>query len=317
MSRGRFPFRILLWLIAILSSNTGAAFCADDFILKAGVGTVLIHRADNLWTDGKSSIGSLADKPSGVTKLFPFPTLEAGYNDNRTNTEYYTVVSMEEPGCVTLGAERNFTKDSFLDVYGFYSLISREWKDPYVLNRESVHADEFGLKATYENVVGSGLDLSYKLTAKNIGQDASGALHPELRRNGAIHNVAVGYRIFSFLEPGVSFERGMFNGRSNSYDYRELFLRLSYRNGDFFLGAKATAGSARFDREHPVFGMTRHESRYGIDVTGSIGKPFRLPRYSVIFGSSVGRTRSNIAFFERSELLTWIGLEYSIAGSGG
>jgi len=317
MNRGRIPFCTLLCLVAILSSIAGTATCADEFILKAGLGTLLIHRSDNLWTDGKSSIGSLADKPSGVTKLFPNPTFEAGYNDNHSNTEYYTIVSMEDPGCITLGAERKFANDSSLDVYGFYSLIAREWKNPYVLNREPTHADEYGVKAAYENVAGSGLSLSYKLTAKHVGQDVSGALHPELLRNGAVHNATVGYQVFSFLEPGVSFERGMFEGRSNSYDDRELFLRLNYRDGDFFMGARAAAGKTRFDREHPVFGKTREENHYGIDITGKVEKPFNLPHYSVVFGTSAGRTRSNIVFFERTELLTWVVLEYSLAGTGG
>ena len=148
------------------------------------------------------------------------------------------IVSMEDPGCITLGAERKFANDGSLDVYWFYSLIAREWKNPYVLNREATHADEYGVKASYDNVAGSGLFLSYKLTAKHVGQDVSGSLHPELLRNGMVHNATVGYQVIPFLEPGVSFERGMFEGRSNSYDYRELFLRLNYQDGDFSAGSE-------------------------------------------------------------------------------
>ena len=309
--RPGIPRRNFLCLVAILSSLTGTAALADNVVLKAGMGVLAIRKADNLWSEGKSDIASLGDRPAAVTKLYPFPTLEAGYEDARTRTEYYVIVSMDDPGCLTVGAERKLDGDSSFDIYGFYSLIAREWRDPYVLHREATRSEEYGIKTTYENVANSGLVLSYKLTAIQIGRDDSGALHPELRRNGTVHNGSVGFRPFPFLEAGVAYERGAYEGGSNRYDRGELYLGLNYQDGDFLIGARAAMGNARFDREHPVFGVTRKESGYTIDLKGGIGKPFGQTHYSVIFGSSVERSHSNIAFFDRSERLGWVGLEYS------
>ena len=289
----------------------GAMVSADELTLKVGAGTVFVNRADSLWGEGEKNIRSLSAKPSTTTWISPFPNLEASYLKSDTKTEYYIGTQADEPGTLTAGFEKKFSASSSFDLYGFYSLMEHQWENPYVLNREQTTTWEYGLKATYENIEDSHINVSYKLSITELNNDVIGRLYPDLQRFGSSHAASVSYQIQPFLAPGISYERGAFKGKSNSYNSFELFLDLQYASGDLALGSHLFLKNAQFDKVHPIFLKRRDESTYGMSVTGTVARPLKLKNYSLIVGAEAIQSKANIDFFTQRGITGFISFEYS------
>lgn len=288
---------------------------ADELVLKAGAGIQLINQADNLWAYGKKNIESIYKKPQAKTMLFPFPLFEARYINNKANTEYYISTLTEESGSLSLGMAKDFDELSSIEIYGFYSLISKEWKNPYLLQRDSTNAQNYGAKITYENIFKTPIVLSYRIAFIDISKDEIGKLYSDLRRNGSFHTVSIGYQQMFSKEfgiiTGLSYEKGLLKGKSNSYDGYELFLGYNYQDNVLNLNGKLSVKTEQFDKIHPIFQQTRNEKIYEFSVTAIMSlKPIGLKNYSIITSGAVSRTIANIIFFDNYSVGGYIGAMY-------
>lgn len=288
---------------------------ADEFVFKAGAGIQAINKADSLWAYGKKNIEGIYKKPQSKTMLFPFPLFDARYINKRLNTEYYISTLTEEPGSLSLGIEKDFDDISSIDIYGFYSLMSKEWKNPYLLQRESTNANEYGAKITYENILRTPIILSYRVAFTDISKDEIGDIYSDLKRNGSSHTVSLGYQqMFSKefgITPGLSYEKGLFKGKSNGYDSYELFLGCNYKDEVLYLNARLSAKTEQFDKVHPIFQKTRDEKTYEFSTTATISlKPIGFKNYSITAGVAANRTTANIIFFDKYSIGGYLGAMY-------
>lgn len=288
---------------------------ADEFVFKAGAGIQVINKADCFWAYGKKNIESIYKKPQSKTMLFLFPLLDARYINKRLNTEYYISTLTEEPGSLSLGIEKDFDDISSIDIYGFYSLMSKEWKNPYLLQRESTNANEFGAKITYENILRTPIILSYMVAFTDISKDEIDNIYSDLRRNGSYHTVSMGYQqMFSkefSITPGLSYEKGLFKGKSNSYDGYELFLGCNYKNEVLDLNVRLSTKTEQFNKVHPIFQKTRNEKTYEFSTTATISlKAIGFKNYSITAGATANRTNANIIFFDKHSISSYLGAIY-------
>lgn len=281
-----------------------------SYDVSAGLSTAVIQRADNLWGGGRRAIKDIRSKPEAMTKLRLFPVLEiivrpggqeVGHSENLHIAETYLTTN-KEPGAVSAGAKFGFGKN-YLDIYGFYFFYASQWKNPYASYRRPTSTYNYGGKVTWGNIAGTDLSLSYRLSTIDVDDDLIGAMNRDLRQDGTAHTVAVAYRYditeAVTLTPQISYEKGAYDGKSNSYDGYEGSLSLNVRLKRAMVLARAYGGKNRFERKHPFYGKARDEANAGGLISVTFLRPFDLEKTTITTAFIAGIGDSNITFFDR------------------
>jgi hypothetical protein len=162
--------------------------------------------------------------------------------------------------------------------------------------------------------MGTKFSLSYRIAGTNVDNDVIGGLYPTLRQDGFSHRASIDYRydfnmMFSII-PDFSFERGQFDGSSNSYNNYGAGLGFAVRTPLFDLNTRFYGSSAKFDRLHPIFGKTRDENTCGTSIMATFPEPFGWKKYTIVAGINGYQTESNIRFFDRYTIMSLVGLSY-------
>lgn len=308
MKKAYFLFLILA--IFCLFPNRSFSDDKDNrYIFQVGMGVLIAVKADNLWGNGYQSLTSINKAPKVATQVLPFPVFDIKHIRDKGDTEFYINTTTQEAGSIALGARKRFNK-SLVDAYGFVSLISKAWENPYVLYRESTSSREYGGKITYYNILNTDINLSYRIQLTDISNDVIGDLNSDLRRNGTAHAPGISYlfRIGKnyMIVPGFTYEKGRYNGASNSFDSYEYSLGFTYRENDLSVITRVFQKMARFDKVHPIFGQIRDEDTYGISLALNLQNPFGFKKYFFSVGAVATETYSNITFFDKYGVIGFV-----------
>jgi hypothetical protein len=290
---------------------------AGKYEITVGGWAMAVERADNLWGKGSRKINSLGSKADPGTSYLALPYFDVkyipDYQDGKKGitTLYFNTIT--EPGSLNIGVKHIFQK-GVVDVSGFYSLVAKNWQNPYVLYRTPTNTMYFGGKITYAKIMGTKFSLSYRIAVTDVDNDVVGGLYPTLKQDGFTHRGSIDYRydfneIFSAI-PVFSFERGQFKGSSNSYNNYGGGLGLIMRTPFFNLNTLFYGSKAKFDRVHPVFAKTRNETTYGTSIMATFPEPFGWKKYAITAGINGYQTESNIRFFDRYTIMSLVGLSY-------
>jgi len=291
---------------------------AEKYDISVGVWGLFVNKADNLWGKGGRKIDSIYSKPDSSTVYMAFPYIDfkvspdQGSDGEKRVTDFY-INTVLEPGSLSAGVKHKFDK-SFVDVYGFYSLLAKNWQNPYVLYRTATNTRLFGGKITYGNAFNTNLSLSYRASYTDVSNDVIGSINSDLRQDGMTHTFSVNYRqpltkIFSLI-PAFSYERGEFDGKSNSYNQYEGSLALNMLLPKTILTARIYANKAEFDSTHPIYFKTRDGKTYGAGVLATFPDPFGWKKYVISAGLNASNTDSNITFFESNTTMGFVSIGY-------
>ncbi|MCX5811177.1 MAG: DUF2860 family protein [Proteobacteria bacterium] len=290
---------------------------AGKYEITVGGWAMAVERADNLWGKGNRRIDSLGSKAAASTSSLALPYFDAKYipdyqeGQKGITTLYFNTIA--EPGSINVGVRHVFQSGA-IDVSGFYSLVAKNWQNPYVLYRTATNTMYFGSRITYAKIMGTNLSLSYKIARTDVDNDVIGGLHSTLRQDGFTHRAIIDYKydfnkMFSII-PEFSFERGQFDGGSNSYNSYGGGLGFAMRTPFFDLNTRFYGSTAKFDRLHPIFAKTRNENTYGTSVVATFPEPFGWKKYTIVAGINGYQTESNIRFFDRYTMMSLVGLSY-------
>jgi hypothetical protein len=291
---------------------------AGKYVITAGGWAMAVQRADNLWGKGSRRIDSLGSKADTNISYLAFPYFDVKYipdyqeGQKGSTTLYFNTIT--EQGSINIGIKQALPK-GVIDVSGFYSLLAKNWQNPYLLYRTPTNTMYFGGRITYAKIMGTKLSLSYRFAATKVENDVIGELYSTLRQDGFMHKIGIDYRydfnkMFSII-PEFSFERGQFDGRSNSYDNYGGGLGFEVRTPFFNLNTRFYGNAAKFDRMHPIFAETRDEKTYGTNIVATFPEPFGWRKYTIMAGINGYQTWSNIRFFDRYIMMFLVGLTYS------
>jgi hypothetical protein len=303
---------LFLFLFAVPDAQAG------KYVITVGGWAMAVERADNLWGKGNRRIDSLGSKADSNTSYLALPYFDVKYipdyqeGQKGSTTLYFNTIT--EPGSINIGMKQAFPKGT-IDVSGFYSLLAKNWQNPYVLYRTATNTMYFGGRITYAKIMDTRLSLSYRIACTNIDNDVIGGLYSTLRQDGLIHRASVDYRydfnkMFSII-PEFSFERGQFAGSSNSYNSYGGGIGFEVRTPFFDLNTRIYGNTAKFDRVHPIFAKTRDEKTYGTRIMATFPEPFGWKKYTIVAGINGYQTESNIRFFDRYTMMSLVGLSYS------
>ena len=287
--------------------------------ISAGVG--YMTSTDQLkTTDENKTIDSLDDDADWYDKILPLALFNLRYTFAESGRQVYlgTPTELSGPPGLSLGFVQPFSDNSRLDISVFTHLFSEVWRDPYLTNtnRKETRKYNYGTRIAYDEILGTGLKLSYAFSRVDVNVDDIGDRFNDLERDGYLHTARVEYAFqlgsIMLLLPGFELSIGDLDGEANAYTGYTFglgFRRFSKAN-QFML--KASVGWDDYDDTHPVFNKTRNDTRYsafGMYTRSDLfGKDY-------LFGNLMAGYRyrdSNINFLEAQTFLSgvMIGIEF-------
>ena len=298
---------------------TGLSFFSSTLCLAVsyettiGMGFAVVEKADNLWGGGHRTIKSLYNKPEShnVFRIYPLLDIRAANDEKKAEIYFSTTV---DPAYLSTGAKFSFGKSS-LDIHGLYAFYASNWQNPYVLYRRSTTTMNYGGRITYTNIMDSGLSLSYLFTTTDVDKDRIGDLYSDLRQDGQTHAIGLTYqynitKTFNVI-PEIAYEKGAFDGKSNSYDSFTWGVKVNTKTGPALLSVRIFGQTALFDKTHPIFDKTRKETTYGGQVTAIFKEPFGWKKYALSGGIGGSKSNTNITYFDKYSIAVFTGMSYT------
>lgn len=190
------------------------------------------------------------------------------------------------------------------------------WKNPYIvgLDRKETDVESVSLDLSYEEILGTGAQLSYSYRSLDVDKDIIGESNRDLERDGAIHSGSFGYAFMfdesNILIPGMTYTKGDMDGKSNSFDSYSLDLTYVLQKQSFSIETAFSAGRSEFDKTHPVFDKIREEDEYSIISTLTLLNPLGFENYFITFIAGGNYTDSNVDFFDSAAGLLGMGIGY-------
>ena len=158
--------------------------------------------------------------------------------------------------------------DSTLDIAMTWLPIKEVWKNPYqtVSARDKSDVDVYGLRFKYQEIGGSPWEAIYSINRIDVENDEIGDLKNDLKRNGWDHELGVKYTLRLqkgvSLRPELNYTYGDIEGRSNSYHGVNIGLQLQKVMPSWVLIGQVSVFHNLYQKTHPLFGETRHESGF-------------------------------------------------------
>jgi hypothetical protein len=166
--------------------------------------------------------------------------------------------------------------------YVFAGFVTSVWKDPYVVNAERQETDrkQAGWRFSWERMFNSPWSLQYTFRNIELNEQSgktqlalSDAEAQLLDRNGGLHEWQLFYEWelnqHHTLTPELLYDNVDMDGRAMAAERYGFKLMYTFVNKEIGL-VLVTAGSytnADYEAENPIYGATRDDKRYGLDVT--------------------------------------------------
>ncbi len=293
------------------------------------VGVASVKSASSVGDDN-ARIDALDQEGKSETIIVPMLEWNAGYGFAEERARIWAGSSedtaSEGGGLLELGASYTLGDGSrILLAYTPPVLNGDVWEDPFLVGRNRVETDmtSQGIRVGVESVFGLPLSLSYNYTIEDIDQDRAGTSlsslsagdRERLKRSGKNHQADIRYDIdlghgFA-LQPGVNFTRGEADGAANRFDQYGCAIALGYTLNKASFSVATVVGRSEYDERHPVFGKTREDDIYGLNLGMNYRAPFNVESLSLVLYTVFSRRDSNIKFYDERVLMSGFGVNWA------
>ncbi|HEY7710161.1 MAG TPA: DUF2860 family protein [Candidatus Entotheonella sp.] len=281
----------------------------------------------------EEKIDSLSDEPdSQSTAVFLFP-FELSYTFSRTRTQIFLGSQLEDFVSFDLSQQLGIKQElsgigTIAGSFLFTSIPAKVWEDPYVTgqDREDTDRRSTGLRLTWADMLGSGLEVEYSYRNIDIDTERSGTslgLPPEqqrlLDRNGQTHRINLLYEWqlskAHRLRPAFAYMKDDRDGDARTRDVYDFQLSYFYISQPLSVVLNASLGFADYDERNPIFDKTQEDDRYSLGGTIFYRNPFGwkvLGSDQISFSLTLlyALNDTNIDFYDEEAFLSSVGVLY-------
>lgn len=199
-------------------------------------------------------------------------------------------------------------------------MAGETWSDPYALNtkRETTDITGNAYRLSLSDIAGSNFSLDLAYGTQTVDNEKSGSTVPAeqsaLARDAKTIYMKGEYKYgldaTSALIPSATFVSHSADGSAMSYNAYgvELTYFKAYQRHQVGLTAGYTNRS--YDGSNPVFDKTRSDDKYSLFAAYEYDQAFGLENWSFISLAGYGKSASNIEFYNESEYLISVGMNY-------
>ncbi|MDD9173596.1 DUF2860 domain-containing protein [Aliivibrio finisterrensis] len=273
----------------------------------------------NFNTEGEDTISSVYQKGSSDNGFMAFPLGSIAYTfGQELNQQVYAGTTRQDiaTGTVVLevGYKYQFDSRMVVDVSILPTVMSsKTWANPYLVDSARTETDASGnaFRFKVNNIAGSNFTIDSAYATKDVENDD---VIEELKRDADTIYLKGQYRLplsrTSFVLPSVIYQSSSADGKASSYDQygaEVSFFKIMQRHQ---LVLTAGYNQRTFGAENPIYTEIRKDNKLSFFAAYEYTKFMDWQDWSFISFAGYSSTDSNITFYDESEYIVTVGLNY-------
>lgn len=312
--------RNLSFILCVITPPAIAQLADEEGISgEIALTTGFVSSTSNFNTEGEDTITSVHQKGSSDNGFMAFPLGNIAYTfGQELNQQVYAGTTRQDvaTGTVVLevGYKYQFESRMAIDVSILPTIMSSKiWADPYVENIARTETDASGnaFRFKVENISGSNFTIDSAYATKDVDNDD---VIEELKRDADTIYLKGQYRLplsrTSFVLPSIIYQSSSADGKASSYDQygaEVSFFKIMQRHQ---LVLTAGYNQRNFGADNPIYGKTRKDDKLSLFAAYEYTKFMDWQDWSFISFAGYSSTDSNITFYDESEYIVTVGLNY-------
>lgn len=291
----------------------------DSFSFSVDLGVLFMQSTSTLDTNGEEEISDNTRKGDAPESVWVLPLFDLRYSLPDTKTQFFLGTPIEGSNiALSMGVIQPLPELGIVTFSVAPSFGMTLWENPYEedVKREKTPVTMLTTNLKLDKIGFTPFNLHYVHRTVAVENDKIGEIDKDLKRSGALQHLELTYDIgltaTSLLTPGISQERGDFEGKSHSYNNTGVKLSYKQQMQRLMFMIEASADRSQFQKEHPLYLKTRDDNRVNIFALLRINKLFDVEALhsNLIVGG--GKADSNIDFFDSTDtyLATTIGYSF-------
>jgi hypothetical protein len=286
---------------------------------KIQVGGLLISTNDQLYVDKKNEKASSLKKNSNYyQKLDPGLILDLNFSFPSGTNLYFGNPAEDAGKAIKFGCSQNLKNNSVIGISAKYKYDESAWEDPFITdqNREETDVDIYVFDIFVERIAGSNLNIEYSFETVNVEHDVLGDHYNELKRDGFIHSLSMGYSFMlgvnNVIVPSLKYAITDFDGKSNNFSSYSASIDYRKSMKNIVCTLSISVSNDRHQKTHPVpeFNKKRDDVTFKTLSIVTWMNPMGYNDYFINLGGMFIENESNINFFDSTTYLGIISLGY-------
>ena len=312
--------RNLSFILCVITPPAIAQLADEEGISgEIALATGFASSTSNFNTEGEDTITSVHQKGSSDNGFMAFPLGNIAYTfGQELNQQVYAGTTRQDvaTGTVVLevGYKYQFESRMAIDVSILPTIMSsKTWANPYDVTGPRTETDASGnaFRFKVENIAGSNFTIDSAYATKDIENDDVDDI---LKRDAETIYLKGQYRLplsrASFVLPSVIYQSSSADGKASSYDQygaEVSFFKIMQRHQ---LVLTASYNQRSFGADNPIYEKTRKDDKLSLFAAYEYTKFMNWQDWSFISFAGYSSTDSNITFYDESEYIVTVGLNY-------
>lgn len=319
--------RLTLSALILLMTITMTGFAQDSsndqktdpMSLTVDLGVLMMHSTSTLDTNGEEKISDNTEEGDSPRSVWTLPLFDLRYSFPETRTQLFLGTPIEGSNiALSLGVIQPVPKLGIVTLSVAPSFGMTLWENPYQedVNREKTPVKMMTTNLKLDKIGFTPFSFYYAHRSVDVENDVIGEINSDLKRDGELHYLEltcdIGLTKTSLVTPGLTHERGVYEGKSNSYINSGVKVSYKQQGQRLMFMIETSADRSRFQKEHPVYQKTREDNRANLFALLRINRLFNVEALHANLIGGGGNVDSSIDFFDSTDtyLATTIGYSF-------
>ncbi|MEZ9742467.1 DUF2860 domain-containing protein [Vibrio splendidus] len=314
--------KIKITLLALsVAASPAFAKLADEqgFSGEISINTGVASSTSNFNTDADSTISSNTQKASSESSFLVVPLGSVAYTfGEKLNHQVYTGTARDDvaTGTVVLEVGYKYQLESgmTIDASLLPTIMSGEtWADPYNTTSARTKTDETGnaFRLKLSSIAGSAFSLDMAYATKDVEEDQ---VEEALKRDANTLYLKGQYRLplsrTMMLIPSVIYQTRDADGKAESYDQFGGEVSLFGGMGRHQYALTAGYNQRSYDASSITFQKKRSDDNINLFAAYEYEQFMNWDNWSFVSLAGYGTSDSNITFYDESQYIVSVGLNY-------
>ncbi|EAP92833.1 DUF2860 domain-containing protein [Vibrio splendidus] len=314
--------KIKITLLALsVAASPAFAKLADEqgFSGEISINTGVASSTSNFNTDADSTISSNTQKASSESSFLVAPLGSVAYTfGEKLNHQVYTGTARDDvaTGTVVLEVGYKYQLESgmTIDASLLPTIMSGEtWADPYNTTSARTKTDETGnaFRLKLSSIAGSAFSLDMAYATKDVEEDQ---VEEALKRDANTLYLKGQYRLplsrTMMLIPSVIYQTRDADGKAESYDQFGGEVSLFGGMGRHQYALTAGYNQRSYDASSITFQKKRSDDNINLFAAYEYEQFMNWDNWSFVSLAGYGTSDSNITFYDESQYIVSVGLNY-------
>ncbi|MCC5519577.1 DUF2860 domain-containing protein [Vibrio splendidus] len=315
--------KIKITLLALsVAASPAFAKLADEqgFSGEISINTGVASSTSNFNTDTDSTISSNTQKASSESSFLVAPLGSVAYTfGEKLNHQVYTGTARDDvaTGTVVLEVGYKYQLESgmTIDASLLPTIMSGEtWANPYAEGVARSKTDETGnaFRLKLSSIAGSAFSLDMAYATKDVDNDE--IQEQELKRDANTLYLKGQYRVplsrTMMLIPSIIYQTRDADGNAESYDQFGGEVSLFGGMGRHQYALTAGYNQRSYDANNSIYDKTRSDDNINLFAAYEYDRFMDWENWSFVSLAGYGTSDSNITFYDESQYIVSVGLNY-------